>query len=173
MYTCIQGNFSAHEHIMATKVIMNDDAFLKKGLLISTDKTLLDLPMIHHFLDKFSYWGKGISFDTVHTSIQNSLCFGIYQQEMQIGFARVITDQATFAYLCDVFILPDFRKLGLSKWLIQNVRNHPNLTNVRRFVLATADAQGLYGQFGFVEMKNQNRWMEIFQPYQQQLEEHA
>lgn len=153
--------------IMATKVIMNDDAFFKKGFLISTDKTLLDLQMIHHFLSQISYWGKGISFDTVQTSIQNSLCFGIYQQQKQVGFARVITDEATFAYLCDVFILPDYRKIGLSKWLVQTIRNHVNLKNLRRLVLATADAHGLYEQFGFKQMKNPDRWMEIFRPYQQ------
>lgn len=156
---------------MASKVIMNDDSFLKKGFRISTDKALLDLPMIHHFLNEISYWGKGISFDLVNTSVQNSLCFGVYHQNKQIGFARVITDQATFAYLSDVFILPDYRKMGLSKWLIQIICDHSYLKNVRRFVLATADAHGLYKQFGFVEMKSQNRWMEIFQPYLQQQEE--
>lgn len=152
---------------MTTKVIMNDDAFLKKGFLISTDKTLLDVHTIHHFLDQFSYWGKGISLKTVQTSIQNSICFGVYNQQKQVGFARIITDKATFAYLCDVFILPDYRKTGLSKWLIQTIRNHPNLENLRRLVLATADAHGLYEQFGFRRMKNADRWMEIFRPYQQ------
>lgn len=152
---------------MATKVIMNDDAFLKKGFLISTDKTLLDVHIIHHFLDQLSYWGKGISLETVQTSIQNSLCFGVYQHQTQVGFARVITDEATFAYLCDVFILPGYRKAGLSKWLIQTIRNHPALQKLRRLVLATADAHALYAQFGFTLMKNQDRWMEIFQPYQQ------
>lgn len=153
---------------MATKVIMNDDAFLKKGFLISTDKTLLDVQLIHHFLDKFSYWGKGISFDTVQTSIQNSMCFGVYHHQTQVGFARTITDLATFAYVCDVFILPDYRKSGLSKWLMQTIRNHPNLKNLRRLVLATADAQGLYEQFGFAQLKNHDRWMEIFQPRQEE-----
>jgi N-acetylglutamate synthase-like GNAT family acetyltransferase len=158
---------------MGTKVIMNDDAFLKKGFLISTDKTLLDVVLIHHFLDQLSYWGKGISLKTVETSIQNSLCFGLYQHKKQVGFARVITDQATFAYLCDVFVLPENRKSGLSKWLIQTVRNHPTLKNLRRFTLATADAHQLYEQFGFSTLKNHNLWMEIFQPYQQKLEEFA
>ncbi len=153
---------------MATKVIINDDAFLKKGFLISTDKTLLDITVIHHFLDQLSYWGKGISLETVETSIQNSLCFGVYYKQNQIGFARVVTDEATFAYVCDVFILPDYRKSGLSKWLIQTVRNHPKLKNLRRLVLATADAQGLYQQFGFSAIKNHDRWMEIFQPRQQE-----
>ncbi|RYE36182.1 MAG: N-acetyltransferase [Sphingobacteriaceae bacterium] len=149
---------------MAIKVIMNGDAFLKKGFLISTDKTLLDINLIHHFLDQLSYWGKGISLETVKTSIQNSMCFGVYLHQKQVGFARVITDEATFAYVCDVFILPDYRKAGLSKWLIQTVRNYPGLKNLRRLVLATADAQGLYQQFGFTQIKNHDRWMEIFQP---------
>lgn len=153
---------------MGTKVIMNDDAFLKKGFLVSTDNSMLDINMIHHFLGQLSYWGKNISLQTVKTSIENSLCFGVYQQQKQVGFARVITDFATFAYLCDVFILPDYRKKGLSKWLIQNIRNHPNLQKLRRLVLATADAHGLYEQFGFSRMKNQDRWMEIFQPQQQE-----
>lgn len=158
---------------MTTKVIMNDDAFLKKGFLISTDKTLLDVVLIHHFLDQLSYWGKGICLETVKTSIENSLCFGVYQHKKQVGFARVITDQATFAYLCDVFILPDYRKAGLSKWLIQTIRGYPSLQNLRRFTLATADAHQLYEQFGFNRLKNYDRWMEIFQPYQQKLEEPA
>ncbi len=153
---------------MGTKVIMNDDAFLKKGFLVSTDNSMLDINLIHHFLGQLSYWGKNISLQTVKTSIKNSLCFGVYQQHKQVGFARVITDFATFAYLCDVFILPDYRKKGLSKWLIQNIRNHPNLQKLRRLVLATADAHGLYEQFGFSRMKNQDRWMEIFQPQQQE-----
>jgi len=153
---------------MSTKVIMNDDAFLKKGFLVSTDNSMLDINMIHHFLGQLSYWGKNISLQTVKTSIENSLCFGVYQQHKQVGFARVITNFATFAYLCDVFILPDYRKKGLSKWLIQNIRNHPNLQKLRRLVLATADAHGLYEQFGFSRMKNQDRWMEIFQPQQQE-----
>jgi N-acetylglutamate synthase-like GNAT family acetyltransferase len=158
---------------MSTKVIMNDDAFLKKGFQISTDKALLDIDTIHFFLDKLSYWGKGVSIKTVEISIQNSICFGVYHNQKQVGFARVITDQATFAYLCDVFVLPDYRKSGLSKWLLQTIRNHPNLQNLRRWSLATADAHGLYEQFGFRQLKNHDRWMEIFQPHLQQQEETA
>ncbi|MGI4750486.1 MAG: GNAT family N-acetyltransferase [Janthinobacterium lividum] len=153
---------------MAIKVIMNDDAFLKKGFLISTDKTLLDVQLIYHFLDKLSYWGKGIRLETVQTSIQNSMCFGVYHHQKQVGFARVVTDEATFGYVCDVFILPEHRKSGLSKWLVQTVRNHFKLKNLRRLVLATADAQGLYQQFGFSQIKNHERWMEIFQPRQEE-----
>ncbi len=156
---------------MSIKVIMNDDAFFKKGFLISTDTALLNITLIHHFLDQLSYWGKGISLQTVQTSIQNSLCFGVYQHQKQVGFARLVTDKATFAYLCDVFILPDFRKSGLSKWLLQTIRHHPDLQNLRRWTLATADAHGLYEQFGFMRMKNQDRWMEIFQPQLQNSEE--
>lgn len=152
---------------MTTKVIMNDDAFLKKGFLISTDKTLLNVTLVHHFLDQLSYWGKGISLQTVKTAIQNSLSFGVYHQQKQVGFARVVTDQATFAYLCDVFIVPDYQRMGLSKWLLQTIRNHPNLQGLRRWSLATADAHSLYKQFGFTALKKPDRWMEIFQPYLQ------
>lgn len=151
---------------------MNDDAFIKKGFLISTNKTLLDSKLIHHFLNDLAYWGKGISKQTVETSIQNSLCFGIYQQQKQAGFARVITDFATFAYLCDAFILPDYRKAGLSKWLVQTIRNYPSLKNLR-WCLATADAHGLYKQFGFTPLKNHERWMEIPRVKYELLEEPA
>lgn len=148
---------------MSTKVIMND-AFFKKGFLISTEKTLLDINTIHQYLSKESYWGKGVSQQLVEKSVQNSLCFGVYLQQKQVGFARVVTDFATFAYVCDVFILSDYRKTGLSKWLIQTIRNYPDLQNLRRWLLATADAHGLYGQFGFITLKNHDRWMEIFNP---------
>ena len=158
---------------MASKVIMNDDAFFNKGFLISTDKNLLDISLIHHFLDHLSYWGNGISMQTVETSIQNSLCFGIYKQGKQVGFARVITDFATFAYLCDVFVLPDYRKNGLSKWLLQTITAHPQLQNLRRFILATADAQALYKQFGFSVLKKAERWMEIFTPRPLKMEDNA
>ncbi len=141
--------------------------------MISTDKSLLDIDVIHGFLDNLSYWGKGVSRNLVATSIQNSLCFGVYQYQKQVGFARVITDLATFAHLCDVFVLPDYRKSGLSKWLLQTIRSYPDLQNLRRWTLATADAHGLYGQFGFTKLRNHDGWMEIFQPNQQNEEEPA
>src|SRR6202790_2288532 len=99
-------------------VIMNEEFFLKKGFHISTDQSLLDFALIYKYLNEDSYWAKGIPAETLRKAIANSFCFGVYQQRTQIGLARVVTDKATFAYICDVFILPDFRGIGLSKWLI-------------------------------------------------------
>ncbi|HTK20887.1 MAG TPA: GNAT family N-acetyltransferase [Mucilaginibacter sp.] len=148
------------------KTIMNDEVFLEKGFLISTDKTLLDLGVIYNYLDKESYWAKGIAVERLKTAIEHSICFGVYHHKKQIGFARVITDQATFAYIADVFILSEYRKQGLSKWLIQTIRTYPVLQGLRRWMLATADAHGLYSQFDFAAITNADRWMEIFTPYQ-------
>jgi len=149
------------------KIIMNDQTFLGKGFLISTDKNLLDFNIIYNYLNNDSYWAKGITVEKLKTAIEHSICFGVYHQKVQVGFARVITDQATFAYIADVFILPDFRKQGLSKWLIQTIRTYPLLRGgIRRWVLATADAHGLYSQFGFTTIASPDRWMEIFTPYQ-------
>ncbi|MGY3212353.1 GNAT family N-acetyltransferase [Mucilaginibacter sp. HD30] len=147
------------------KVYMNDEVFIGKGFYISTDNSLLDINLIYNYLDEDSYWATGISFDKVERSIKNSLCFGVYLNEIQIGFARVITDKATFGYLADVFILPEFRKQGLSKWLVQTIMAHQDLQGLRRWSLATVDAHGLYAQFGFTEITNPERWMQIFTPY--------
>ena len=146
--------------------IMNDDVFLKKGFLISTDKSLLDFDRIYQYLDGESYWAKGIPVERLKTAINNSLCFGVYKNGLMAGFARVVTDKATFAYICDVFILTEFRGAGLSKWLIQTIVGYPELQGLRRWSLATADAHGLYSQFGFTEISRPDRWMEIFKPYQ-------
>lgn len=145
--------------------IINDEVFLKKGFHISTDKDLLDLDLIYNYLDKESYWAKGIPRECVDRAIENSLCFGIYSGQEQAGFARVITDKATFAYLCDVFVSTKYRRLGLSKWLIQTIVRYPELQGLRRWSLATADAHGLYRQFGFMELSRPNVWMEIHSPY--------
>jgi GNAT superfamily N-acetyltransferase len=145
---------------------MNDDAFHKNGFQISTDNSLLDFGIIYQYLSKESYWAQGIPEQTVRKAIENSLCFGIYKQNMQVGLARVITDKATFAYICDVFVLPEFRRLGLSKWLIQTIVSHPELQGLRRWSLATADAHGLYRQFGFTEITRPETWMEKYKPYQ-------
>jgi N-acetylglutamate synthase-like GNAT family acetyltransferase len=147
------------------KVFMNDETFINKGFLISTDNNLLDMQVIYNYLDKDSYWANGIPFDKLERSIKNSLCFGVYFEGKQIGFARVVTDKATFGYLADVFILPEFRKRGLSKWLVQTIMNHPDLQGLRRWSLATVDAHGLYAQFGFTEITNPERWMQIFTPH--------
>ena len=126
---------------------------------ISTDKRRLDFAVIHEFLDK-SYWAAGRPIEIIMRSVENSLPFGLYKGDMQIGFARVITDYATFAWIADVFVLEDFRGQGLSKWLMEVVLTHPDLQGLRRWVLATKDAHGLYRQFGFRELKRPERWME-------------
>jgi GNAT superfamily N-acetyltransferase len=148
-----------------TKSFINDAAFLKNGFRISIDQSLLDFEMIYNYLNNESYWSQGISPERLDTAIKNSMCFGVYNQDKQAGLARVVTDKATFAYICDVFILPGHRGLGLSKWLMQTIVNHPELQGLRRLSLATADAHGLYKQFGFNEITHPERWMEIFTPY--------
>ena len=145
---------------------MNDGVFLKKGFTISTDKSLIDFDAVYKYLSEDSYWAKGIPAERLRNAIANSLCFGIYQQNKQVGFARVVTDKATFAYICDVFVLPGFRGIGLSKWLIQTIVESPELQGLRRWSLATADAHGLYSQFGFTTLSRPERWMEKFKPYQ-------
>ena len=138
-------------------------------LLISTDKTKLDIPLIHQYLSEESYWAKNIPLDVVERSIANSLCFGVYLDEKQIGFARITSDCATFAYLADVFILTPYRGKGISKKLMEFIKEHPALQGLRRWMLATADAHGLYKQFGFTEVGSPERLMEIVIPkiYQQ------
>ena len=148
-----------------TMTIMNDAVFLKKGFLISTDQSLLDFDMIYNYLSGESYWAKGVPVETLKKAIANSLCFGIYLQNRQVGLGRVVTDKATFAYICDVFVLAEFRRQGLSKWLVQTIVKHPELQGLRRWSLATADAHGLYKQFGFTEISRPERWMEKFKPY--------
>ncbi|GAB3642089.1 GNAT family N-acetyltransferase [Spirosoma arcticum] len=127
---------------------------------ISTDKSRLDLPLIQQFLSQESYWAQNVPLDVVVRSIANSLCFGVYQQDRQIGFARVITDQATFAYLSDVFILPEHRGKGLSKLLMEKISNWPTLQGLRRWVLATQDAHALYEQFGFTALDKPEIFMQ-------------
>ena len=128
--------------------------------LISTDKSKLDIDVIHPFLTR-SYWAEGIPRDTVIRAIENSLCFGVYNGTEQVGFARVISDFATYAYLADVFILEPYRERGLGKELVATVMAHPELQGLRRWSLGTRDAHGLYSQFGFTALENPSRMMEI------------
>lgn len=128
--------------------------------LISTDPDRLDIDAIHAYLTR-SYWASGISRDLVQRSIQGSLCFGVYMEKAQIGFARVITDRAIFAYLADVYVLETYRGLGLAKWLMSVVMTHPDLQGLRRFMLVTRDAHGLYEQYGFRPIESPRRHMEI------------
>ncbi|OGU35441.1 MAG: GNAT family N-acetyltransferase [Ignavibacteria bacterium GWB2_35_6b] len=131
---------------------------------MSTDKSKLNIEVIHKFLSEDSYWSKNIPFEIVKKGIENSLCFGVYFNEEQIGFARMITDYASFAYLADVFILPDHRGKGLSKWLMEEIMNYPDMQGLRRIMLATADAHELYKKFGFVPPSKPERLMEIHKP---------
>ncbi len=131
--------------------------------MISTDNDRLDLSLIHSFLTK-SYWAEGIPFETVKRSIERSLSFGIYRDGQQVGFARLVTDYATFAYVADVFILEPFRGQGLSKWLLEIMMTHPDLQGFRRWILGTKDAHGLYRQYGFTELKWPERFMEKLVP---------
>ena len=136
----------------------------KRGdFTISTDKSRLDLDVIHGFLNT-SYWATGRSMETVQRSIENSIPFGVYKGDDQVGFARVITDYATFAWIADVFILDSVRGQGLGKWLMEVILEHPELQGFRRWVLATKDAHELYRRFGFSELRIPERWMERHDP---------
>lgn len=126
---------------------------------ISTDCHRLDLDLIHDFLTH-SYWAAGRSLAVVRKSIEHSLPFGVYRGMQQIGFARAITDYATYAYLSDVFILEPFRGQGLGQWLVEVIVSHPELQGLRKWTLATADAHGLYRKFGFTEARYPSRYME-------------
>jgi N-acetylglutamate synthase-like GNAT family acetyltransferase len=137
--------------------------FVKNGFTISTEKEKLDIGLIHSFLNR-TYWAEGISKDTISRSIEGSLCFGVFENDKQVGFARMITDKATFAYLADVFIIEEYRGRGLSKWLMEVIMSHPDLQGLRRMILATKDAHGLYKQFGFTPLINVDRWMHILDP---------
>ncbi len=129
---------------------------------ISTDNDRLNLPLIHDFIANQSYWGRGRNLETVQLALENSLNFGLYKNNEQVGFARVVTDYCTFAWLADVFVVEAHRGMGLSKWLMEVVINHPQLINMRRWILATKDAHGLYEQFGFTALLQPERWMERF-----------
>jgi GNAT superfamily N-acetyltransferase len=145
---------------------------LSPSYTISTDQTRIDSALVHRYLSRDSYWARGVPLEVVERAIQNSLCFGLYAHDRQIGFARVVTDAATFGYLADVFIVPEHRGRGLGKQLIAAVMAHPDLQGLRRFMLATRDAHGLYRHFGFTEPKNPQVLMERHHPdlYQQPVE---
>jgi GNAT superfamily N-acetyltransferase len=130
---------------------------------ISTDPSRLQLDAIHAYLTR-SYWSPGIPQDVVARAIANSVCFGLYLEDAQVGFARVVTDKSSFAYLADVYVLEEHRGQGLSKRLVQAVLAHPELQGMRRFLLATRDAHGLYEQFGFKPPAKPENFMEIRTP---------
>jgi len=131
----------------------------KNNFTITTDPAKLDIPYIHAWLSERSYWAQEIPVATVQASITGSVCFGVYEGERQIGFARVVTDKATFGYLADVFIDEQYRGQGLSKWMMEVILSHPELQGFRRWMLATLDAHGLYAQFGFLPLDQPERIM--------------
>ena len=131
----------------------------RDGYLISTDASMLDLEVVHGYLSR-SYWAAGVSEDVVRRSIENSLCFGVYRGEEQAGFARVVTDHATFAYLADVFVLDEHRGQGIGKWLLEVILSHPDLQGLRRWMLATRDAHDLYRRYAFTELARPGIFME-------------
>lgn len=132
------------------------------GYLISTDKGRLDLGTVQKYLAESSYWARGRSRQTMASAVEHSLCFGLYAPGgAQAGFARVVTDLATFAWLCDVFVLEPHRGKGLGKWLVETIVGHPQLANLKRILLATQDAHGLYRRYGgFQALRSPERWME-------------
>jgi GNAT superfamily N-acetyltransferase len=137
---------------------------METGFYISTDKTKLDATIIFDYLSNQSYWAKGRSMETIERSIKNSLCFGMYDSaNRQVGFARVVSDYAVFAWLMDVFILPAYQGNGLGKLLIQEITTHPDLQPVKKWGLGTRDAHGLYEQFGFRQLAKPENMME-FEP---------
>lgn len=139
--------------------VQTDSAF--PGYEISTDQHRLDMDMIYHFLAEESYWSRGIPRDVVERAVQNSLCFGLYHQGVQIGFGRVVSDKASFALLADLFVLAPHRGKGLSKWLLRTIQAHDELQGLRRWLLLTSDAHSLYAQFGFTPLGNPARFMEV------------
>jgi len=131
---------------------------------ISTDPARIDLAVTHRFLSEEAYWSPGVPREIVERAIGNSIVFGIYKGSAQAGLARVVSDRATFAWICDVFVLPEHRGAGLGKWLMECVTAHPELQGLRRWMLATRDAHGLYRQYGFTELHDATRFMERWDP---------
>ncbi|MDX1523380.1 MAG: GNAT family N-acetyltransferase [Anaerolineae bacterium] len=131
---------------------------------IDTDKDRLDREVVYRYLAEESYWAKGRPREVQERGIENSLCFGVYHGDEQVGFARAISDQAVFAYLADVFILPAYQGRGLGKWLMACIKAHPDLQGLRWWLLVTNDAHGLYAQFGFGPLSHPERFMEYRNP---------
>lgn len=152
-----------------TVFTMTDLTIYKEEFCISTEKRKLDIDAIHEFLSTKAYWCLNIPKDKVQTANENSLCFGIYQDNKQIGFARIITDFSTIAYLGDVYILEEYRGRGLSKWLMEAIMSYPNLQGLRRWILLTVHAHELYRKFGWTDIADSTKWMELHNknPYSQ------
>lgn len=131
---------------------------------ITEDISKLDIELIHRFLVEESYWARERTLEQTKTAIENSMCFGVYDGERQVAFARVVSDKATFAYIGDVFVVEDYRGRGISKMLMQYIVEHPELQGLRRWILATRDAHGLYERFEFAPLRHPERWMEKTAP---------
>ena len=144
---------------------MDDQAreWIRDDYIVSTDRRKLDIDLVHDYLGS-SYWAAGMPRAVLERGIENSLTFGIYYHGRQVGFARVITDLATYAYLSDVFVLESHRGRGLSKWLMECILAHPDLQGLRRFALFTRDAQGLYERYGFGPPRGKSTYMERWEP---------
>ena len=146
---------------MFADTIMNICEWQRGEYTISTDPARLDVDLIVEFLQQRSYWARDRSRAKIERSIAHSLNFGLYRGSQQVGFARLVTDYTTFVYVCDVFIVESERGQGLGQWLMRTVQLHPELQDMRRWVLTTQDAHGMYAQTGFVPLKNPERWMQI------------
>jgi N-acetylglutamate synthase-like GNAT family acetyltransferase len=133
----------------------------KDNLTLSTDPDRLDIDAVCSFLSQ-AYWADTRSRATIERSLKNSLVFAVYDGDRQVAMARVVTDFATFAWLCDVFVHPDYRGRGISKWMMRDILAHPDLQGLRRWILASTTARGLYSQFGFIQLQHPERWMELF-----------
>ena len=131
---------------------------------IDTDLKALDLGLIHRFLVEESYWARERSLEQTKKAIEHSICFGVYDGDRQVAFARVVSDRATFAYLGDVFVIPEYQGRGIGKMLMEAIVAHPELQGLRRWVLATRDAHTLYEKYGFTPLKHPERWMELAAP---------
>lgn len=133
----------------------------KDNLTLSTDPDRLDIDAVCGFLAQ-AYWADTRSRATIERSLKNSLVFAVYDGDRQVAMSRVVTDFATFAWLCDVFVHPDYRGRGISKWMMRDILAHPDLQGLRRWILASTTARGLYSQFGFIQLQHPERWMELF-----------
>jgi len=155
---------------MSTPPVQSEQTreYRKGEFTISTDRDLIDLNVVHGFLTR-CYWAEGIPREVVARSVENSLCFGLYAAGKQVGFARAISDYATYGYIADVFVLESFRGRGLGKWLMECIIQPPRLQGLRRWSLVTRDAHGLYAQLGFTPLKKPRNYMELHRPdvYQQ------
>lgn len=143
---------------------MQDISITREGYCITTDKARLDLQAVHQYLSQESYWSLNIPYERVEKAAQHSLTFAVLHGDTQVGYARIISDYSSFAYLADVYILESHRGQGLSKWLMETIMGHPEVQGLRRWLLATRDAHGLYAQYGWKTVANPDVWMEVHNP---------